>query len=544
MCTLGRLSAAGPVVPKQLTFCGVQLTLDAYAQKYVQGVVDQLHRNPSYFNKLVDRTDTYLPFVEEAFRLVGVPDDLKFIVLQESSLIGDAVSSSNAVGFWQFKSETAKEVGLTVNTQVDERMHIFRSSIGAARYFYQINRQFDNWIYAIIGYNRGPTGALPFTQSSNYGKRRMTLTEKTHWYALKAVAYKLAFQDHVGLAEQPETWLEPIPVEGGIKVNSLLEALDADETLFREYNLWIRKNTLPDGYFYTCYVPQRQAAPPDTMVLEPHIAVIEEEIKKAAPEDPIPTPKVGPQPWPTRRGNKFIVRDFRRDTHYGDEFVVTLSGQSLTDVSHKTGISTQKLESWNPDATDNMDAGTVILIKPPNRAKFHVVKKGETLRKIAAMHGIHEKKLRKRNRMEKGENTVYAGQKFYLRKKKPKKQRIILLEMPFPAPKPKLRPPPPEKVVDSFESEDSEEEVEDVPPPSPPIIDKIESASEDSDTLRLPKIKSEWVTHTVAKGETLWSISRRYGTTVGVIQQANGLRNNDIDVGQKLKVMRVSNAER
>lgn len=526
--------AAGPVVPNRITFCGLQLNLNPEAQKYVQSVVDQLHQNPKYFNRLVARTDTYLPFVEEAFQLVGVPEDLKYIVIQESSLQGDAVSSSNAVGFWQFKAETAKEVGLTVNQQVDERMHIFRSSVGAARYFYQLNRQFDNWIYAIIGYNRGPTGAIPFTNAANYGNRRMTLTGNTHWYALKAIAYKLAFQDYVGLAAKPEVWLEPQPVAGGIQVRDLVETVNIEEEQLRQYNLWIRDNVLPEGYLYTVYLPRTEANPPDTLQLEPFIAEYQEEIDQAAPEDPISTPKIGSQPWSNRRGSQFIVLDFRRDPHYREEFVVALAGQTPSEIARQNGLAPQKLESFNPGLPETLPAGEVIHLKSPNKARFHIVKKGENLRQIAGYHGVHENKIRRRNRMRRDQSELYAGQKLYLRKKKPRNERIIILELPQVQPKPEPAPskgttkPVPAPTPKPSQPEPKARQT----PTNPPSSEK--------ESLRLPQVTSKWVTHTVAQGETLWSISRQYGTTVGIIQQANALPNNDIKIGQQLKILKTT----
>ena len=43
-------------------------------------------------------------------------------------------------------------------------------------------------------------------------------------------------------------------------------------------------------------------------------------------------------------------------------------------------------------------------------------------------------------------------------------------------------------------------------------------------------------THTVVKGETLYGLSRKYGTTVAKIKSANGLSSDLIRIGQKLKI--------
>jgi membrane-bound lytic murein transglycosylase D len=141
-----------PDVPEKLTFCNIELSLDHEARATIAETVEKLQKSKVYFQAMTDRANIYLPFVSEAFQLRGVPQDLKYIVIQESALVGDAVSSSNAVGFWQFKTESAKEAGLTIDNDVDERKHIFLSSLAAAKYFYTIAKWYDNYLYAVIGY--------------------------------------------------------------------------------------------------------------------------------------------------------------------------------------------------------------------------------------------------------------------------------------------------------------------------------------------------------------------------------------------------------
>ena len=86
----------------------------------------------------------YFPIIENIFKEEGVPDDFKYLSLQESGLISDAVSTSNAVGFWQFKDFTAREVGLRVDKQIDERKNIVSSTRGAAVYLKRNNFLMNN----------------------------------------------------------------------------------------------------------------------------------------------------------------------------------------------------------------------------------------------------------------------------------------------------------------------------------------------------------------------------------------------------------------
>ena len=81
--------------------------------------------------------------IERVLKEENVPDDFKYLCIQESGLISDAVSSAKAVGFWQFKDFTAREVGLRVDNRIDERKNIVSATRGAAKYLKRNNFQFD-----------------------------------------------------------------------------------------------------------------------------------------------------------------------------------------------------------------------------------------------------------------------------------------------------------------------------------------------------------------------------------------------------------------
>src|SRR6187402_767953 len=138
-----------PEVPAKMQFAGMTLTIRDDARKEIQKDVNALTQSPRHHNIKVERAKTYFPIIEKVFEEERVPDDFKYLVLQESALIADAVSVSNAVGFWQFKDFTAVEMGMRVDKEIDERMNLISASRGAARYIKQNNYFFNNWVYAL-----------------------------------------------------------------------------------------------------------------------------------------------------------------------------------------------------------------------------------------------------------------------------------------------------------------------------------------------------------------------------------------------------------
>ncbi len=121
-CGATASSAQPPVVPHKMGFAGIPLTLSDGVRQEIQLDVNMLTKHVRYFNMHVERARAYFPIIEKIFEEEGVPEDFKFLALQESALVADAVSVSDAVGFWQFKDFTAMEMGMRVDKEIDERM--------------------------------------------------------------------------------------------------------------------------------------------------------------------------------------------------------------------------------------------------------------------------------------------------------------------------------------------------------------------------------------------------------------------------------------
>ncbi|MFT7435488.1 MAG: membrane-bound lytic murein transglycosylase D, partial [Psychromonas sp.] len=149
-----------PETPRQIEFANVVVNLDSYAQKTVNNhVTSLLTPQNSYLDSKLELMQWYFPYIEAILEKENVPDDLKYLAVQESNLKPDALSSSAAVGFWQFKEPTGKELGLRIDNNIDERKYLDASTKAAARYFKKNNIIFKNWISCIYAYNQGPTGA-------------------------------------------------------------------------------------------------------------------------------------------------------------------------------------------------------------------------------------------------------------------------------------------------------------------------------------------------------------------------------------------------
>src|SRR5690606_31428128 len=139
---------------------------------------------------LIKRAHKYFPIIEPILKYHGVPDDFKYLAVIESGLT-QAVSPAGATGFWQIMKATAKERGLEVNANVDERYHIQKSTEAACVYLKKAKDRFGTWTMAAAAYNAGNYGmARQLDRQEIEGYYNVLLGEETSRYVFRILAIK------------------------------------------------------------------------------------------------------------------------------------------------------------------------------------------------------------------------------------------------------------------------------------------------------------------------------------------------------------------
>ena len=166
--------------------------------EYVQSYIDIYTHRKDEMAKVIGLSKYYFPIYEKAFHDAGIPEEIKYLSIIESSLDPYAVSHSGATGPWQFMFATAKLYGLNMDNYIDERRDPIQASYAAAAYIKDAYQDFGDWLVAIASYNCGKgniTRAIQLAGASDFWSIRPYLPLETRNYvpAYIAMAYVMNY---------------------------------------------------------------------------------------------------------------------------------------------------------------------------------------------------------------------------------------------------------------------------------------------------------------------------------------------------------------
>lgn len=169
-------------------------------------------------NVLHHKAVNALPEVAAILRKHGIPEDFKYIPLVESGFSSGTTSNRGASGYWQFMPNTAKAFGLRVDSLVDERQHVGKSTVAAARYLNALYREFNSWTLVAAAFNIGEGNlqrAISAQREDNYF--RLKLNKETASYVYKLISVKEIIE-HPGMHGygRSRTWLADASSDAGL----------------------------------------------------------------------------------------------------------------------------------------------------------------------------------------------------------------------------------------------------------------------------------------------------------------------------------------
>ncbi len=205
----------------------------------------------------IKRANRWFPHIEKILKKEKLPLDLKYLPIVESALLSYGESSKGAVGYWQFIKSTGKRYGLRIDSRVDERRNMFKSTKAACRYLKDLYSQFNSYLLAMSAYNMGEYGlskAIQLQDTQDFFSLYLPL--ETQRYILKMVAVKLilsnpeAYGFHLG----PQDFY-PVFTFSEIKLSTkrvvplsmIAKACDISFKTIKDYNPQLRGYFLSEG---------------------------------------------------------------------------------------------------------------------------------------------------------------------------------------------------------------------------------------------------------------------------------------------------------
>lgn len=254
-------------IPPDLNFCGEKIPANDFA---IKSNLEKEFFNNAYWKAhsvvLFNKAQRWFPYIEPILKQQGVPDDFKYMAVIESHL-SNVTSPAGAAGFWQLVPVTAGYFGLEVNSQVDERYHVEKSTIVACQLIKQAHKVFKNWTLTAASYNRGIGGilkAMKKQKMNNYYD--LLLNSETGSFVYRILAYKtlLSNPGHFGIKKKKMVYFPKVPynvykVDSSItNLNAFAEHIGCSPGTIKLFNPWLLKDVLqnPGRKVYEIRIPK------------------------------------------------------------------------------------------------------------------------------------------------------------------------------------------------------------------------------------------------------------------------------------------------
>ena len=170
------------------------IKMNKKAEKFVQ---DYIEENEETLEEIKAKSANAFRIINQVFTRYQLPTELKYLAVIESELNTHARSHVGAVGTWQLMAPTARILSLKVTSKYDERTHLYKSTVAAARYLNDLYDIFGDWLLVIAAYNTGPGNvmkAIKKSGSRDFWKLQNYLPLETRLHVKKFIGTHYFFE--------------------------------------------------------------------------------------------------------------------------------------------------------------------------------------------------------------------------------------------------------------------------------------------------------------------------------------------------------------
>jgi membrane-bound lytic murein transglycosylase D len=470
------------------------------------------------FSRLMALSEYYFPIFEDAFAKQNVPLEIKYLAVVESALNPKAVSKMGATGLWQFMYGTGKQYDLKIDSYIDERSDPLKATAAASEYMTKMFNVFGDWELVLASYNSGPGNVTKAIRRSGgktkYWDIRNFLPKETQGYVPAFLATMYLFEFHKEHGINPERAVvknfetDTIRIKEKMTFKQIADLLDMPQSQLELLNPSYKLKVVPyyQNEQHFLRLPKDKIA---TFVNN------EDKIYAYAKYDS------GIYKMPYRLAQKVTPKVKAKQVKTPEpldlESYIVQKGDNLSSIAQKYDVAIADIKEWNNLKSNALVLGRSLKIKPKDFVSKtsqevtkkpietavasaeisdkneieveYVVKSGDNLGSIAKKFGITLAELKEWNDLT--SNNLALGKSLVVSKKE-------------------------NTVVETT---------------------AVASNSIDSFKKKAPSAKTIGEDYFVKKGDSLYSISKKYpGVTISDIKKWNGIKDEDIKPGMKLKI--------
>lgn len=346
----GRLGALHTVIP---------MTFNSEVRSYIRFYLKYMSRR---LDVMLSLGQYYHPMFEDALSRYGVPEELKYLTIVESAMNPMATSRVGAAGLWQFMYSTGKIYDLEVNSVVDERRDVYKSTYAAAHFLSDLHRVFDDWTLAIAAYNCGP-GNINKAIARSGGKRDFWeiyyfLPRETRGYipAFIAVTYVMNYYREHGLRPvevKVPVRTDTVMVASDVLLNYVEEYTGIGEEELRTLNPQYRADYIPGstGRYSICLPTTRM-----------ELFIAHQDSIYARTQDSLSRRPMTVEPV-KGKGERGRVKGEKKGGSGNARYHTVRKGETLSSVARKYGLTVQRLKKLNGLKRDQINVGQRLRIK-------------------------------------------------------------------------------------------------------------------------------------------------------------------------------------
>ncbi|KRD11420.1 lytic transglycosylase [Flavobacterium sp. Root901] len=483
------------------------------------------------FSRLMALSEYYFPIFEETFAKEKVPLEIKYLAVVESALNPKAVSKMGATGLWQFMYGTGKQYALKIDSYIDERSDPLKATAACSDYMAKMFNIFNDWELVLASYNSGPGNVTKAIRRSGgktgYWDIRNYLPKETQGYVPAFYATMYLFEYHKEHGINPERAVvknfetDTVAIKNEMSFKQIADLLDMPQSQLQLLNPSYKLNVVPayHGEQNFLRLPKDKIA-----AFVSNEDKIYAYVKHEADFKTIPTrlaAKIAPKGRPLKDTKSLEVS---KDI----EFYKVKKGDNLGSIADKYNVNISDLKKWNNLKSNAVALGKTLKIKSDIDSSAKAVKEPKTLPAVEKNTGeaIASAEDNDKVSIQTVEYVVAAGDNLGSIAKKFGTTIADLKELNDLT----------SNNIGLGKTLVVSKMVTEIQEPVSTAIASVNPAV-DSFKKKSASAKSLGEDYYVKKGDSLYSISKKYpGVTISDIKKWNGIKDEDIKPGMKLKI--------